>query len=480
MRQQKWEDQVRETLNEYTSQSKGDWKAFSEKLDFESFDDKIRSTLIDHQASNYQSHWKRIQAEMLIRKQVSRKIIKVKFFELLVLVFLLQGLYIAIPFDRIPTKEKTSSSDGNSTNRAISVPLATAIINHMSTEHQGQQSHTINVTHQTKSKPQSLEIPAIKSLNYQIKSSASSSENQKAKLSNQIVISSKFVENANNNELTKGIHRSANHNVQNRDVEPIPLITSNIAYEKKNLLSGELEISSERNKKHSIGFYAGISNADVNSPYDPIYLRKGYKTNGSALRYGVDYGYILGKWMIKTGVEYLNMRYLPIPQYETPQPSLVQNEAPIKVGLSEFKYQQLSFPLSIQREYSLGGKSVLSFSAGVNPSINLYSTYLLEYKSSNETVRRVAVDNNYVNTSHLEGAGIQDKEFDTGVVYGGTWRRNLSLYSTTSIGYHHHLPMDIRMNITGYYCHPLYDFRLGPNRDKINLYGMTLGMSKYF
>jgi len=498
-----------ESLN--TNGSEDAWDLFKEKWDSKAgmaaggtelsnedqdLDDKIKSDMQRLRIPFNSKHWIILKEQLELEALFKKKLFVAKSVELVVLAFLVLGILNLWPIqneiyqlpiydipmvDSVPVDKETAEK-----HEAQELVL----LSNQKIQNQELFNTTKKFVKETISAVESLSSPTIqvepnKASNDQLGESIKTGNDIQSNGMNKLNIQLPFLNNVQN--------ESSNKKLENQSVKEGN--DKSIAFLQLNELK-ELEIpirptgfpdiildtkSATKEENTYVSFAVGPKMNLVNSPFDPVYEIDPYNVINTNFNISVKVNKEIGPIELYTGLGYTNTSYVPRLVDEIYEPLERQFSV---VSVENIKFKTFNIPIGVKYDVVDTKKYQLYASAGVDLNVIAVSDFDIldtpvgsgsNVENPNPTPKPPAPSPKPENEPVNSNAKLSQKEFNHGIISGGSLKDNL--YATAHIG------LGLNWNIgsrSGIFIEPKYSHfisskGIGPNEDKVHGISVDLG-----
>ncbi len=245
-----------------------------------------------------------------------------------------------------------------------------------------------------------------------------------------------------------------------------PVTVSNSARETAlSLLKSKIS----RKKVFSFSGVAGLDANYINTPYDGVSDVGSDTTSAVGYTGGFNFNVQFSRIGIQTGLIYSFKRYRP----NTPSDILQAQNFRFKEEFNGIELDIVQFPLNTRYDYFVHKNDRLYLLGGASLNVIARANYDVLYKQENSLAAPPNPAQFAYATSHSD---LNKKDFEKGVIAGGRFADNAYITANFSLGYEHYISPRISFFLQPafQYYFPFQDGQ-GPNKDKIHTYSLLLG-----
>lgn len=502
MSERKWDELIKNKLDEMTSSEKSDWSAMRERYLEEvnkGFDTKIKESLDGYTTPIPDASWDELRAELHRRKEVVRRIKHVKLLEALIVLLICQALFLV-------NKPKTIWD--TKVHQSSSMPMASFQAEAKGTEayftDDDHDSIDKNIANQGRIPSQESELridaptalPQIPSGTMDAVDAANVRKSlykntQRAIQTEKVVVTSKEKEHGITPEmdytLSPIVVRNSEANVDSEAISEVDeTVVAKLAMLNPNVLQHTKGMTlipkPQVDKKSQVALYIGRTLLTVQSPYDNVYDIGAYQKVASSFEVGMKYLRKRYRWKYGIGINYHHFAYEPQRIYE----NLISRSAAVnydyKIALNKLNYHLISVPMNLDFIVYQGTKSSFSVGLHIAPSFNMLARYDAVVTDTNEelVLNKVVSNKTAALTFNNESSFLAKKDFDEGLLSTANIKKNILLFGGLGMTYNYQLNENIGLTLSGMYSHPFSAGGLGPNKDKISSMSVQVGSSFFF
>lgn len=226
-----------------------------------------------------------------------------------------------------------------------------------------------------------------------------------------------------------------------------------------------------RRFRHHFGLYYSSDLNYVNSPYDTDFQLNGYHLYESGFSLGAMYQYDWTRALSgRVGLEYNVKTYVPrliTEYYEGGALSGYYAQT-----LTQIQFQAASCPVDLVYQIVHQPRWQVYTTIGLTPTVNLMNHYKVE-----KYYTGAATDPNPKYPPPSDESVLLRKDFDPGILQGGSSDQNFQLAFQGGVGLQYRLPSTQSIFWEAQYRPVIYSTGLGPFQDRINTFSVKLGYS---
>jgi len=222
-----------------------------------------------------------------------------------------------------------------------------------------------------------------------------------------------------------------------------------------------------------VSFSIGPKMNLINSPFDPVYEIDPYNTINTNFNISAKIQKEIGPVELYAGLGYTNTSYVPRLVDEIYEPREKQFNV---ASLENIKFKTFNVPVGVKHNVIETEKYQIYATAGVDMNIIADSEYIIQDVPVGERFQPAgpppgSSKNSPVNSN----AKLSQKEFNKGILSGGSLKDNL--YATASVGFGLNWNVSNRSGIfiEPRYSHFISSKGIGPNADKVHGVSIDLG-----
>lgn len=511
---QEFDDVIKNKLESLNTAGTVDaWDLFKEKWDSESspvsaeselssedqdLDAKIKMDMQKLRIPFNSKHWIILKEQLELEALFKKKLFVAKSVELIILGFLVIGILNLLPIQndiyQIPVYDNPM---------VASVPVDKETAERHEAQEEERLTDQIKLNQQYFNTTKKIVQKAIRTVDVQPLSFAPLEKNieLKSKKTNTGAVQQNNVRNVIN-DFKSAIHFPFIHNsveISNREI-PEKLLTkkednhSVALLEQKELIGLDIprrpigfpdiilvnkSFAEEGNTY--LSFSIGPKINLINSPFDPVYEIDPYNTINTNFNISAKLQKDLGPLEMYLGLGYTNTSYVPQSVDEVYEPKERQFSL---ASLESIKFKTFNVPVGVRYNLIDSKKIQLYAAAGVDVNIIADSDYKIKdipvgsrsepsYTAQGSSSSKPGNSNN---SPINPNAKLSQKEFNQGILSGGSLRDNL--YATASVGLGLNWNVSARSGIfiEPRYSHFISSNGIGPNADKVHAVSIDLGV----
>lgn len=496
MDNKEFDDIIKEKLESLsTSETEGAWDLFKEKWDNDSYltppntinpsdqdaelDAKIKKDMQGLRMPFNSKHWIILKEQLELEALFKKKLFVAKSVELIILAFLVMGILNLWPiqqdYHHIPMYDiamvasvpvSKESAEKHETLEKAKLAHYTALKEQIYTstkELVGKMVAPIHVTDYDSATKETIDVNRTKEKHPSIKSNLPAN-------SNQTIIP--FINDLQNgNERAEGVVPF----LDQKQLQPMAVLSPSaleqIETPTRPLGFPDIVLKNKALDKENtyISFALGPKVNLVNSPFDPVYEFDPYNTITTNFNISAKIQKEIGPIEVYTGLGYTNTSYVPKLVDEIYEPLERQFNV---AKLENIQFKTFNIPVGLKYNIIESDKYEVYTTAGIDLNVIADSEYTIQ----DQPVGRFQPlappsPKNTVN----EKAKLSQKEFNKGILAGGSLKDNLYASASVGFGLNWKVSDNSGLFIEPRYSHYVSSNGIGPNADKVHGVSIDLG-----
>lgn len=487
-----------ESLN--TNGSEDAWDIFKEKWQNESvLDDnseelssqdkdleaKIKKDMQGLRMPFNSKHWIILKAQLESEALFKKKLFVAKSVELVVLAFLVLGILNLWPIQKdiyqIPVYDipmvasvpvDTATAEKHNAQEQARVAKQNSLNNRIfaSTKKLVQTAITAAENLSINQNFNSIEKELIENTNRTNNTTESDPSNLRIDQSIQLPFINSIDKNHVNQEALNNSEQDSEHlpiaSLQNKEIEYLDIPLRPLGF--SDLVLGTNTLDKKENTY--VSFAIGPKMNLINSPFDPVYELVPYNTINTNFNISAKVHKEIGPIELYAGLGYTNTSYVPRLVEELYEPL----ESQFNVALLEnIEFKTFNIPLGVKFNIAESKNIEFYTTAGIDMNIIADSEYTIQDKPANAFPGPAPAA---PGTSPNSNSLLSEKEFNKGILSGGSLKDNL--YASASIGLGLNWKTSARSGlfIEPRYSHFISSKGIGPNEDKVHSLSINIGV----
>ena len=238
----------------------------------------------------------------------------------------------------------------------------------------------------------------------------------------------------------------------------------------------ELELNQrpKKNKENSyVSFAVGPRVNLINSPFDPVYGFDPYNTINTNFNISAKLHKEIGPLELFAGLGYTNISYEPRLVDEIYEP----RESEFNVTtLENIKFKTFNVPLGVRLDLINAEKYQIYTLAGVDINVIADSEYEIQDVPIGSRAPGFAPAPPPPRNSANENAKLSQKDFNLGILSGGSLKDNLFASASVGLGLNMNISSKTGIFLEPKYSHFISSIGIGPNEDKLHGLSIDLGV----
>lgn len=497
MDNKEFDDIIKKKLESLNSMGSDDaWNLFKEKWNNESIiesseenlstedqdlDDKIKKDLRDLRIPFNSKHWIILKEQLELEALFKKKLFVAKSVELVILAFLVVGILNLWPIQKDIHQIQFYDTPLVAT---ISVDKETAE-KHQANEQQKleQQKALRNYVYDSGKKITRSVIPVVNLLVSKNKNiSKGTAVSSEYKLIDFKAFDKKSIR-SDWKELfpfmNSSLRKSSVNNAKNGPnsgrstiiAQHLPVDQNLIAIPKRPTGLPDLDLKNKKSQKENtyVSFAIGPKVTLINSPFDPVYEFDPYNTINTNFNVSAKIHKEVGPIELYAGLGYTNTSYAPRLVKETYEPRQRQFNV---ASLENIKFKTFNVPLGVRVNVLESNNYSLYALAGMEFNIIADSEFIIQDSPVGNPFGPAPASKNSVNENTL----LSQKEFNQGILSGGSLKENLFASASVGFGLNMNMSSKAGIFIEPRYSHFISSKGIGPNEDKFHGLSIDLGV----
>ena len=478
MNDRRFDDIIKSKLSNLSSDATPDWEEFLKRknssipITDQEFDEKIHSALIDYENPNPPLQWDLLSARFKQIIYLRKQVLTIKSGELLI--FLLCCFTFTNYYNNLTPYSKGSPE---------SVPIADHVLDHRIFQNQAM-VHNENLS--------SKEGFIYKNSSVDFTSTTMSSEQNAISRGNEFTVSNELKRQNKNSKAglivevpgeplnepyftaVESNSKTIINDLEGSKIFSIGKIKSReISLQFHSLIPEipltsiiDLEENSQSQDSKWFQFYTSINNNSIKSPKDEIYNLDEHLIYAPGFSVAALYSIEKSKLEFASGLTYSRISYMPYPIKESYQTKMGINVT----SLNNISYDVISVPVITKIHVVKNQDWSMFASIGMQAGLVVNEKYDITDELDIPLPRPEQAGGTVEYRSRLS-----QKDFSPALFNGGKLSDNLIVHGNVGLGVQRHLSDKLCLYLSGEYSYHLVS-RLGPNNDKINVFGFGAGL----
>lgn len=481
MNNREFDDYMKKSLDELTSEGKSSWTSMSEKIDEwnqvdpligdTEFDQIIKDRLEEKRSVYELGYWLRF--EKILNKKFTplRELIFYQLSGAVILILLLLLLFQLFPKswnNTVETIQIKPEIETNENGRSIAGNAGN--IKSQKFQKKDPSKTQLFVDHKAPVDLKEKSTNGIDPGNRKLKN---------LKNSKPIISSELNLKNLQNNILASANDPSQKLNTESRFINPVdflkplnylsdqidPIFLSNGIMTQNSF--DELTDKSQLLKYWSVGFHVIPQLVYVHSPFNEEIGEAGYERWFMNTGIGTSLQYTFSKWRISTGLDYHTLSYKPR-FYEEYVP-----EEQSYIHIRDIQFNLLNIPLNLRYRFIENGAFNFYGIGGASIGLITKSSYSIEKRNDD----LISLINDLKTNPNYKNIALAQKQYDPGLMTGGQVSQNTLIRLELGLGFEY----KIHSRLFGF-IEPQFQFNMrrnnyGPNLDQIHTLSFKSGIS---
>ncbi len=444
-------------------------ETIDESLD-DHFDAKIKQNMKGLRVPFNSDHWIKLKTQLESEVLFKKRLFVAKTVEILMLIFVIFGVLNILPIQNdiyeLPVTDIPMVM-------AVPANKSTSEIQHFQSEnHSKQQTKTINTANNKI--PETPITPTKK--NQQEKSKTSkiepiNSPHIESMRQMKIEDNFPFLNDYNENiELEASNIENEVTAINNKSITALLIPQRPLGY--PDITLGSVRSKSE--EKSYVSLAIGPKLNLINSPFDPVYEIDPYNTLNTNFNITAKIHKEVGPAELYAGLGYSKTSYEPLVVEEIYKN---QNEQINQASLENISFNTFNVPIGVN--YAFVNKPRLQLYAAAGVDVNLitqtdYEVYDLPAERGSRSPSEVKPETE--KTEINQRALLSQKEFNLGILQGGSLKDNLYASASVSLGLIKNVSESMSLFIEPKYSHLISSKGLGPNLDRVHSVSLDFGV----